>query len=56
MVFYVSNDYYNDFYMRKILGPNTILLKQLYWRDFFITAVKYLPNANKFTYMDYNED
>lgn len=34
------------------LGNNSILLKQLYWRDFFLTVVKHLPNATKFNYID----
>jgi deoxyribodipyrimidine photo-lyase len=34
------------------LGKNSILLKQLYWRDFYLTALIYLPNANKYKFMD----
>ena len=30
------------------LGKNSILLKQLYWRDFFLTIVKYTPHGNDF--------
>lgn len=30
------------------LGKNSTLLKQLYWRDFFLTIVKYTPNGNDF--------
>ena len=30
------------------LGKDSILLKQLYWRDFFLTIVKYTPHANDF--------
>lgn len=33
-------------YFSKNLGNNTILIRQLYWRDFYLTAVKYLENAN----------
>lgn len=33
-------------YFVKHLGRNTTLIKQLYWRDFYLTAVRYLPNAN----------
>ena len=32
----------------KHLGKNSILLKQLFWRDFFLTIVKYTPHANDF--------
>jgi deoxyribodipyrimidine photo-lyase len=32
----------------KHLGKNSILLKQLYWRDFFLTIVKYVPHGNDF--------
>jgi deoxyribodipyrimidine photo-lyase len=32
--------------IQKHLGNNSQLLKQLYWRDFFLTIVKYLPNGN----------
>ena len=40
------------YYMRKILGPNTILLKQLYWRDFYLQALIYLPGGDKYKHMD----
>jgi len=33
-------------YFEKHLGKNTTLIKQLYWRDFYLTAVKYIPFAN----------
>lgn len=29
----------------KALGKNSTLVKQLYWRDFYLTAVRYLPGA-----------
>jgi deoxyribodipyrimidine photo-lyase len=32
----------------KQLGKNSILLKQLYWRDFFLTIVKHTPHGNDF--------
>ena len=32
----------------KHLGKNSILLKQLYWRDFFLTIVKHTPHGNDF--------
>lgn len=32
----------------KSLGENSIILKQLYWRDFFLTIVKYIPHGNDF--------
>ena len=30
------------------LGKDSTILKQLYWRDFFLTIVKYTPHANDF--------
>lgn len=33
-------------YFFKHLGKNSTLIKQLYWRDFYLTAVKYLDHAN----------
>jgi deoxyribodipyrimidine photo-lyase len=30
----------------KTLGKQSILVRQLYWRDFYLTAVRYLPHAN----------
>lgn len=35
---------YKEIYNK--LGKNNQLLKQLYWRDFFLTIIKYTPNAN----------
>lgn len=32
--------------VKKTLGENCVILKQLYWRDFYLAAVRYLPNAN----------
>jgi deoxyribodipyrimidine photo-lyase len=32
----------------KHLGKNSTLLKQLYWRDFFLTIVKHTPHGNDF--------
>jgi deoxyribodipyrimidine photo-lyase len=34
------------------LGPNTDILKQLYWRDFYLQALKYLPDGNEYHHMD----
>ena len=42
--------------VRKSLGPNIQILKQLYWRDFFLQALIYLPNGNKFKHMDHRFD
>jgi deoxyribodipyrimidine photo-lyase len=36
----------------KKLGKNSELLKQLWWRDFFLQAAVYLPGGNEFDYMD----
>jgi deoxyribodipyrimidine photo-lyase len=36
----------------KSLGKKSELLKQLFWRDFYLQAVIYLPGGNKFDYMD----
>jgi deoxyribodipyrimidine photo-lyase len=35
-------------YMVRKLGKKTILLKQIYWRDFYLLAYAYLENANSF--------
>jgi deoxyribodipyrimidine photo-lyase len=35
-------------YLIKKLGKNTILLKQIYWRDFYLLAYIYLENAKSF--------
>lgn len=39
------------------LGKNSELLKQIFWRDFYLQAVIYLKDGNKFDYMDkrYND-
>jgi deoxyribodipyrimidine photo-lyase len=34
------------------VGKDTELLKQLYWRDFYLCAVKTLPNGNEYYHMD----
>ena len=41
--------YYN---IKQILGVNNQLLKQLYWRDFYLQAIVYLPLATEYKYMD----
>lgn len=40
-----------NFFKNKV-GHENELLKQLYWRDFYLCAVKYLPNANEYFHMD----
>jgi deoxyribodipyrimidine photo-lyase len=39
------------------LGKSSELLKQIFWRDFYLQAVIYLEDGNKFDYMDkrYND-
>jgi deoxyribodipyrimidine photo-lyase len=39
-------------YVKKVLGNNTLILKQLYWRDFYLIALRFLPNGNEFKHMD----
>jgi deoxyribodipyrimidine photo-lyase len=39
-------------FFKQNIGSNTELIKQLYWRDFYLTAVKYLPKANEYSHMD----
>ena len=34
------------------LGPKTQLIKQLYWRDFFLCAVRFIPGAKNFKHID----
>lgn len=34
------------------LGTNSELLKQIFWRDFYLQAVIFLPNGNKYSYLD----
>ena len=43
-----------EFYhaIRNKLGKSNQLTKQLYWRDFFLSAVALLPGGNKFKHMD----
>jgi len=43
--------------IKNILGDNSSLLKQLYWRDYYLQAYIYLKNGNKFTHIDdrYNQ-
>jgi deoxyribodipyrimidine photo-lyase len=38
--------------IKKHLGPSNQLVKQLYWRDFFLCAVRFLPGATQFKHMD----
>lgn len=38
--------------IKKILGSNNQLLKQLYWRDFYLQALIYLPNGSEYKHMD----
>lgn len=33
-------------YFVKYLGSKTVLIRQLYWRDFYLCAARYLPDAN----------
>jgi len=39
-------------FFRDNIGPNSELIKQLYWRDFYLSAVKYLPDGNEYYHMD----
>lgn len=39
-------------HIRKYLGSNSQLLKQLWWRDFYLQAAIFLPHGNEFEYMD----
>jgi deoxyribodipyrimidine photo-lyase len=34
------------------LGKSSQILKQLYWRDFYLQALKYLPHGNEYHHMD----
>ena len=36
----------------KELGDESQLIKQLYWRDFYLCAVRYLPDGNSYIHMD----
>jgi deoxyribodipyrimidine photo-lyase len=47
-----------EFYHRiiKILGKNIQILKQLYWRDFYLQALVFLPDGNEYTHMDKRYD
>jgi deoxyribodipyrimidine photo-lyase len=38
------------------LGPLIQILKQLYWRDFYLQALIFIPNGNKYTHMDNRYD
>jgi deoxyribodipyrimidine photo-lyase len=41
------------YYLTKLtLGNTSQILKQLYWRDFNLQALKYLPDGNEFFHMD----
>jgi deoxyribodipyrimidine photo-lyase len=39
-------------HFKKNLGTQSQLLKQLWWRDFYLQAAVYLPGGNEFGYMD----
>lgn len=38
--------------VKAALGNSSQILKQLYWRDFYLQALKYLPDGNEFYHMD----
>jgi len=38
--------------IRARLGINSLILKQLYWRDFYLQALIYLKNGNEYIHMD----
>jgi len=40
------------FKINKSLGSTSQILKQLYWRDFFLQALIYLKNGNEYKHMD----
>jgi len=40
----------------KALGKATELIKQLFWRDFYLCALRYLPNGNEYHHMDARYD
>ena len=40
----------------KMLNKNTELIKQLYWRDFYVCALRFLPNGNEYHHMDERYD
>ena len=42
--------------IKKELGNGSTLIKQLYWRDFFLQALRYLPNGNSYHHMDSRYD
>lgn len=42
--------------VKKTLGSKSIILKQLYWRDFYLSALVYLPKGNEFKHMDKRYD
>ena len=42
--------------IKKELGNGSTLTKQLYWRDFFLQALRYLPNGNSYHHMDSRYD
>ena len=40
----------------KYLGKGTQLIKQLFWRDFYLCALRYLPDGNEYHHMDTRYD
>lgn len=43
--------------MHDAMGPDSTLLKQLYWRDFYLQVVRYIPRATSYTqFMDVRYD
>ncbi len=39
-------------YFKNNVGKNSELIKQLYWRDFYLTSAIYLENGNEYYHMD----
>lgn len=39
-------------YFKNNINKNSDLIKQLYWRDFYLTSTKYLENGNEYFHMD----
>jgi deoxyribodipyrimidine photo-lyase len=44
------------YYLLKKKLNNSDIIKQLYWRDFFLNIIKNLPNANEFCHIDKRYD
>ncbi len=42
--------------IKEVLGNKSVLIKQLYWRDFFLQALRYLPDGNSYHHMDSRYD